>query len=255
MEAQINKPKGVFGASTISQLLAGGTGKTRMNCIIDRALDMLGIKSTYQSEEMRHGIATEAMAYTNVVEPLFTNSIYQSDIYIPINENCGASPDVLIDINDTLDLKCPSFHSFMRGKYGNEQTQKSYKDQVQMQLLATGGTQGILLYYLSKPITCDNADNWENYKFKNFEDCYYYTVLQRDEAIQQSILDAVEKAAPERDKVFDLLCLSEILDFEEIFEKSKEGLMYRKIKEAPNLEYLYRKKIFMYEGEYFYWQN
>ena len=255
MKAQINKPKGVFGASTISQLLAGGTGKTRMNCIIDRALDRMEMRSNYQSAAMTHGIDTEPTAYDNRVKHIFPDSIYQSNIYIPINENCGASPDVLFDINNVLDIKCPELYTFSQQRNNQSSMPKSYREQLQMQLLATKGDTAVLFYYLSRPVTWANGDSWEQYPFENPDDDHFYITIQKDEDFHAVILDAVEKAVPERDMIFDKLCESEVLEFRDFFGLVKNGKMPKKIKEAPSMDYLMKKEIFVFEYEFYYWQS
>lgn len=255
MEGQINKPKGVFGASTISQLLAGGTGKTRMSCILDRALDRMEMRKDFQNSAMIHGVDTEQSAYDNRVKHIFPNSIYQSNIFIPINSECGASPDVLWDINNVLDIKCPTLYTFAQEVHPEKAIPKSYKEQLQMQLLATKGDTAVLFYYLSRPVTWQNGDSWEQYPFESENDDHFYITIQKDEDFHEVILNAVEKAVPERNMIFDKLCESEILEFRDFFGMVKNGKVPKKIKEAPSLEYLMKKDIFIFDSEFYYWQN
>lgn len=255
MEAQVNKPKGVFGASTISQLLAGGTGKTRMSCVIDRALDRMEMRKDFQSADMLHGVDTEPTAYDNRVKHIFPNSIYRSNIFIPINSECGASPDCLFDINNVIDIKCPTLYTFAQQMQDTKSIPKAYKEQLQMQLLATKGDTAVLFYYLSKPVTWQNGDSWEQYEFENPEDDHFYITIQKDEDFHEVILNAVEKAVPERNMIFDKLCQSEVLEFRDFFGMVKNGKVPKKIKEAPSLEYLMKKEIFVFDYDFYYWQN
>jgi hypothetical protein len=245
---QINKPKGVFSASRISELLATGSGKTKQSYIYDICLDILGLKINFENEAMRHGVATEQNAFDDVVSVLFENAVYQSDIYLPINENCGASPDVLIDKN-CLDIKCPTiekFHSY------NWNIPKSYKDQIQMQLLATGGDIGYLLFFLQKPITYDNADSWQDYDFDNFDDNYILKEFKKDEEKQEEILKAVEISTPIKYEMLELLKNAEEVDFKYLCNYARSGGQYAKLKESNNI---LKENIFLFDNQYFFFKN
>ena len=54
--------KGMFTASRIGDLLAGGTGKTKLNYIFDIALDLHGLKKEVSTKAMEHGIVNERSA-------------------------------------------------------------------------------------------------------------------------------------------------------------------------------------------------
>ena len=250
METQVinSKPKGVFSASTISQLLAGGTGKTKQSLIYENCLNILGLKEDFQNEAMRHGIATEENAFEYTVKPLFDNAIYQSNIYIPINENCGATPDVLIG-NDVLDIKCPTlekFHSYLWN------VPKAYKDQLQMQLLATGGEKAYLLFYLSKPVTFDNADTWNEYEFSNFDDNYILKEFNKDNEVQENILKAIEEAVPIRNEILEILMNAPMVDLKYLCDYTKTGGQYAKLKESNNI---LKSDIFRFDDNFYYFKN
>src|SRR5688572_21348496 len=93
-----------FSASRISELLAGGTGKTAQNYILDLALQSLSIKDELSTKATEHGLNNQLYAFEKVVQPLYPGSVWH-DEYIPINEYCGASPDSL-DGNIPTDVKC-----------------------------------------------------------------------------------------------------------------------------------------------------
>jgi hypothetical protein len=242
--------KGYFSASRISDLLAGGTGKTRQSYILDVCLDMLGLKKEFGNAFTEHGINNEIHAFNDVVIKQFPNALLQSDVFITINKNLGASPDVVFsNNNDALDIKCPTLLKFHHYKWN---TLKSYYDQLQTQLLATKGDTAYLLFYLTKPITWDNADNWKEYEFENENDNFFIKSFPKDEKRQEEILDAVEKAVPIRDEMFYKLLTAPIYDFKYLMNYASTGGGYASIKESSNI---LKSNIFRYENEFYYFKN
>lgn len=241
--------KGYFSASRISELLSGGTGKTRQNYIIDVCLDMLGLKKEFSNSSMQHGINNEIIAVEDKVKKIFPNAIYQSNVFIPINDNLGASPDVIFSNNNTLDIKCPTLLKFHSYKWN---TIKAYYDQVQCQLLATKGNIGYLFYFLTKPVTWENGDTWTEYEFENEDDNYFIKVIKKDEKRQEEILKAVNDAVPLRDDIFLKLLQAPEYDFKFINRYVKNGGAYDKIKNAYNV---LNVSIFKYDNEFYYFKN
>ena len=136
-----------FSASRISELLAGGTGKTAQSYILDLSLQSLGIKDELSTPAMKHGIQNQLAGFEAVVKPLYRNAEWH-DEFILINPFCGASPDILNEGNP-MDIKCPFFIDAFIEQINKPPTK--YYQQVQMQMLACKADVGHLIFYLTKP--------------------------------------------------------------------------------------------------------
>lgn len=236
---------GYFTASRITELLAGWKGKTRQSYIYDIALDVLGCKTEISTAAMEHGTNTEALAFEYAVKPLFPTAFLKSDTFVVINENLGCSTDVEFkDSKNVLDIKCPSINGFCKHRHS---TTKGYYDQIQTQLLSTGGETGYLFYYLSKPITWENGDSWTEYEFENFDDNYFIKEIAKDEQRQSEILEAVEKYAPVRDEMVQLLLNARELDFKEFFALNKTTYLPN-LKESNNI---LSEKVVRFENQFY----
>lgn len=242
-----NKPKGVFSASKVANLCSGGTGATRKTYIYEVALDWLGIKKDFQTEAMRHGIATEQTAFEVAVKPKFPDAIFQSDKSIKINDDLYASPDSLIS-SGTVDIKCPQLLGFYTAK--ESEVSKLYQYQVQTQILAVDGSIGYLCYYLQKPIHWDNADTWEDYEFENFDDNHFFKEIPKNEQIQEEILKAVELAVPERNELIEKFVNAKEIEFAELIKNIKSGMRFGKYKESN-----WKQEAFKFENDFYYWKN
>jgi hypothetical protein len=236
---------GMFSASRISELLAGGTGKTRQSYIYDLALDVLDCKPQISTSAMEHGINTEALAFEYAVKPLFPTAFLKSDTFVVINENLGCSTDVeFTDSKNVLDIKCPTINGFCKHRHS---ITKGYYDQIQTQLLSTGGDTGYLLYYLSKPITWENGDSWTEYEFENFDDNYFIKEIPKDNQRQDEILTAVETYAPVRDEMIQLLLNARELDFKEFFALNKTTYL-PSLKESNNI---LKEKVIRFDNQFY----
>ncbi len=221
--------KTTFSASRISELLAGGTGKTASNYILDLAMQSIGISKDLETPAMRHGLVSQKYAFDSVVKPLDEDALWL-DEYIPINDYCGASPDCLM-FGSPADIKC----QFYIDSYV-EQCQKvptKYYQQVQMQMMATGSDKGRLINYLTKPEVW-GSEEWYEYpfplemRFKIFE-------FDKDEEVQERILEEVEKAEPKKQSIIKLLSEAELMDEELFFYEQIGGYAYRKLKDCSNI--------------------
>lgn len=245
---QINKPKGVYSASRISELLAGGSGKTRQSYHIDLCLDILGLKEDFDTAPMKHGRVNEINAF-DYVKIYHHDAVLCSDEYIPINDKCGASPDVILKNKDVIDIKCPSsLYQFHKSKIT---TSKAYHDQIQMQLLSTGGNLGRLFYYLTKPEIW-GSDEWTEYDFENFDDNHYFVEIKKDEKRQKEILEAVERYYPVKMEILDKMKQASEIEFKELNARIKGGKMFAPIKQASNV---LNVDLFKFEDKYFYWYD
>ena len=68
---------------------------------------------SFTTSAMQHGLYSEPDAFHNVIQPVYPNAVYQSDVSILIKD-CGANslvwatPDVVDDVEGiTFDIKCP----------------------------------------------------------------------------------------------------------------------------------------------------
>lgn len=219
-----------FSASRISELLAGGTGKTAQSYILDLAMQSIGLREEFTTPAMTHGIQNQMNGFEKVVKPLFPNAEWH-DEFILINEYCGASPDILND-SSPMDIKCPYYiDTFI------EQINKppsKYFAQVQMQMMACKSDIGRLVFYLTKSEEWGQETEVVEYpfplelRFKIFE-------FTKDEEIQEKILEKVEESQPKKIQMIELLGNAELLSEEQFFYEQMNGFVYRKLQESNNI--------------------
>ncbi len=219
----------LFSASRISELLAGGQGKTAQSYILDLALQTIGIKDDISTPAMKHGIQNQMNAFEQVVKPLRPTAEW-SDEFIHINEYCGASPDIIID-GSPLDVKCPFFIDSYIEQINKPPTK--YFAQVQMQMMACKSKVGRLVFYLTKPEEW-GVEEVSEYpfplalRFKEFE-------FSQDEELQENILKKVEESEPKKKQFIKLLQESELMDEEQFFYEQLNGFAYRKLNDCNNI--------------------
>lgn len=219
-----------FSASRISELLAGGTGKTAQSYILDLALQSIGIKDEMSTPAMKHGIQNQLAGFQTVVKPLFPNAEWH-DEFILINEFCGASPDIL-DSGNPMDIKCPFFIDAFIEQINKPPTK--YYQQVQMQMLACKADVGHLIFYLTKPEEWGQETEVIEYpfplelRFKIFE-------FKKDEEVHDLILKKVEESEPKKQQMIQLLGNAELLDTEQFFYEQMSGYAYRKLSDCNNV--------------------
>lgn len=248
---QHNKERiGKFTASRISELLVVGSGKTRQSYIYDVALESIGIFKTINTAPMQHGKDSEVLAFNFGVKPIFETAFLKSNEFFTINENLGCTTDVeFTDSKNVLDIKCPTIKGFLDAF---NKSPKVYHDQIQTQLIGTGGELGYLFYYLTKPVTWDNGDSWEEYPFDNFDDNIFIRKIKVDESRQYEIIEAANNAAPERDDMTDLLLNAKEIEFNEFFNLHKIGTV-NKVRTHSNI--LNLKEALRYEDEFYYFNK
>lgn len=219
-----------FSASRISELLAGGTGKTANNYILDLALQSLGIKDELSTPAMKHGIQNQLAGFEAVVKPLYPNAEWH-DEFILINPFCGASPDIL-DSGNPMDIKCPFYIDSFLEQINKPPTK--YYQQVQMQMLACKADVGHLIFYLTKPEEWGQETELVEYpfplalRFKIFE-------FKKDEEVHDLILSKVEESEPKKQSMIKLLQDAEIMDSEQFFYEQMSGYAYRKLSDCNNI--------------------
>jgi hypothetical protein len=223
---------GCFSASNISRLMAGGGGATRKSYILEIATEVVvGQRPQLDTAAMKHGIANQMNAFEFVLKPLY-KGVQWVDKYIPINENCGASPDCVWLGNYPIDIKCPfEIDTYLEQI---EKVKPSYFAQIQMQILSVNGEEGALCTYLTKKEEW-GSDTWSEYPLP-LEDRFRVEPIKKDEETCDRILLAVEKAAPERDLYIELLNNATIMDEIEYFYYQMKHNKCRDIKSCSNLE-------------------
>lgn len=230
---------GCFTASSISKLLAGGTGATRKSYIMEVALSALGIKQkNIDTIDTKHGIANQMNAYEFCLKPLY-KGVQWVDRYIPINDNCGASPDCVWLGNYPIDIKCPGHIDTYLEQI--EKVKPSYFYQIQMQIMSVNkdndsrpDQEGALCTYLTKKEEW-GADTWTEYPFA-LEDRFRIAPIKKNDEVCDTILKAVEKAVPERDLLIECLNNAKLMEEEEYFYHQMKHNKYRDIKLCSNLE-------------------
>lgn len=219
----------LFSASRISELLAGGSGKTAQSYCLDLALQEIGIKEEISTPAMKHGIQNQMNAFETVIKPLYPNAEWH-DEFIHINEHCGASPDIL-DKSDPFDVKCPYYIDTFLEQINS--VPKKYYTQVQMQMMACKSDIGRLAFYLTKPEEWGQDECIEypfplELRFKIFE-------FTPDLELQETILAKVDEWQPKKESIVKMLKEAEVIDYEQFFYEQINGYGYRKLADCGNI--------------------
>lgn len=212
--------KGRFTASKISDLLASGTGKTRLNYIFDIASDLVGAKEQITTKAMEHGIVNERTACDILIS--VKGGTYNSDgqggqVFYPINDYLGATPDVVGEYAG--DAKCQyEIYNFIEQ---NEKLPKKYYAQLQCQMMALNVDKGYLINYLTKPEEWGN-DMWEEYPFE-LEERYHIHEVPKDDQMQYEILTKAEENYPLIGLCVEMLLNAQVLNEMEFFYEQLKG--------------------------------
>jgi hypothetical protein len=223
--------KGMFTASRIGDLLAGGTGKTKLNYIFDIALDLHGLKKEVSTKAMEHGIVNERSAIDILISKhggkANLNEVGGQTFY-KVNDKLGATPDALS--SDWVgDAKC-QFNIFNFVEQ-NDKLAKKYYLQVHTQMMALNVNKGYLINYLTKPEQW-GEDNWTEYPFP-LEDRFFIHEIERDESVCMEIIDAVETNHHLIDVAFQMQGSASLMDSDEFFYSQLVGRQrYLKLKEV-----------------------
>lgn len=128
---------GKIGASSMSSVLAKGTGKTRMSYMMKLLAERdTGVPSNnYVNDAMLYGIENEEYA-RNAYEMETGNTVEQVG-FVELNDFVGCSPDALVGDDGLLEIKVPNSDTHL--KYILEdRIPPEYVVQVQTQLWVTG---------------------------------------------------------------------------------------------------------------------
>ena len=238
-----------FSASRVGDLLAGGTGKTRMNYIFELAEASVNAKKNVTTKQMLHGIVNERNAIDILckVRDLVPNTNANGDqIFYPINGYIGATPDA-IGFNAVGDAKCQySIQAFIEQ---NDKLKTAYYYQLQTQMMALKVEQAYLINYLTKPEEFGQED-WEEYPFP-IEQRYYIHEVVKDEKVCDDILTAAEKNFPLIVECSDLLLGATDLHEHTFFNwQMKDKIRFGKLKDTNWLNF--EKEVFRYNNEFYY---
>ena len=170
---------GKFTASKIIDLLGvKGMGLTGETYAIDKAIEQLygEVEEGFTSKDMQRGIDLEPIAFAKFKE-VHPNLNVQNCSFFTYGEHAGASPDGLIDDDAILEIKCPKGKKFFR-LVAEENIDKIYVAQMQMQMLATNRNKAYFFNYLEVN-----------------DKVYHHTIIvERDEDMIELIKERLEQA-------------------------------------------------------------
>lgn len=142
---------GKFTASEIHKLMGiKGLGETGKSYAIEKAIEQLfgDMEENFISFDMQKGIELEPLAFAKFKDLKELDFIEVKNCsFFKICENSGASPDGIVGENDILEIKCPKSNTFFK-LVADEEIDKKYFYQMQMQMLATGGEKAYFFNYL-----------------------------------------------------------------------------------------------------------
>lgn len=187
--------KGRFTASRISELLGvKGLGLTGENYAFEKAVELvygLDEEDSFESFDMKRGIELEPIAFRKFKEIKDLDFIEVKDAYfMPFGENAGASPDGLVGEDESLEIKCPRAYKFFKlVSKGYEAIDKTYIDQMQMQMLCSNSSKTHFFNY----IIFNGAEMWHTIE------------VLRDEKRIELIKDRIIEASKLRDEYVEYL--------------------------------------------------
>lgn len=181
---------GKFTASKIIDLLGiKGLGLTGETYAVERAIEQLfgEVEEGFTSKDMQRGIDLEPTAFAKFVE-VHPNLKVQNCSFFAYGEHAGASPDGLVDEDAILEIKCPKGKKFFR-LVAEENIDKVYIAQMQMQMLATGRNKAYFFNYLELG-----------------DKVYHHTIIvERDEDMIELIKKRLEEAVIIKEDYIKLL--------------------------------------------------
>jgi hypothetical protein len=139
---------GRFTASEITRLLGKLTTKQGQEgfesyCMEKATEAVFGmVEDDYQSFDMLRGVENEPYAFDDFWQIMGEKFIeVKKSGFITYGDHAGASPDGVVGINDSLEIKCPTMANFGKKYLKKEIPEKDF-NQIQMQLLCLGGDKG-----------------------------------------------------------------------------------------------------------------
>lgn len=238
-----------FSASRVGDLMAGGTGKTRLNYIFELAEASVDAKKNITTKQMLHGIVNERNALDILCSKrdLVPNTNENgAQIFYPINGYIGATPDA-IGFDAVGDAKCQySIQTFIEQ---NDKLKTGYFYQLQTQMMALKVDKAYLINYLTKPEEF-GQDDWEEYPFP-IEERYFIHEVVKDEKVCDDILFTAEKNFPLIVQCSDLLMSATELHMVDFFNwQMKDKIRFAKLKDTNWLNF--EKEVFRFNNEFYY---
>lgn len=189
---------GKFTASEITRLLGklstqAGQKAFESYCMEKAIESVYGqIEDDHITFDMQRGIDQEPYAFDKVTEILgqqFKSTGKAS--FVHYGEHAGASPDGIVELSDVIEIKCPKPSTFFKYCLTGEVPDNHY-DQMQMQLLCTGGK---VAYYF-------------NYLLHMGKEYFNLKLIQRDEERIALIKERLELAIERKQQYIAMLSTS-----------------------------------------------
>lgn len=245
---QNNERLRMFTASRISDLLAGGAGKSKLNYIFDIASEAVGAKVEISTKQMEHGKINERTA-VDILCSIYGGSpnisTDGSQTFYKVNDKLGATPDA-IGMDWSGDAKCQyTIHNFISA---NDVLPKKHLCQVQAQMMSLKVDTGFLINYLTKPEEW-GEELWEEYPFP-VKDRYHVHEIKTDKQIQYEILQAVELYYPFIGLCEQMIGAANMIDAVTFFGMQMyEGKRFLKLKDTnwPTNE----REVLRYENSFY----
>jgi putative phage-type endonuclease len=143
----------------------------------------------FQSYDMQRGVELEPLAFNCFKDLMSMDFVEVSKAdFIEIDANSGGSPDGIVGENEPLEIKCPKSDTFFKVVLTDEIDQKYY-DQMQFQMIATGGNQAhYFVYYIH-----------------NGKEMYHHIKVARDENRIELMKDRINQIVEKRDQFIEIL--------------------------------------------------
>ena len=187
--------EGRFTASRISELLGvKGLGLTGESYAFEKACELVyGVdeEENFESFDMKRGTELEPIAFRKFKElkELEFLNVQETSFFV-FGENVGASPDGLVGQDAILEIKCPrSVKFFKLVAKGIEVVDKTYLDQMQMQMLCTNS----------------KCCHFFNYIIFKGQEMWHEIIVERDEKRIDLIKERIIEATKLRDEFVEYL--------------------------------------------------
>lgn len=241
--------KVTFSASKVGDLMAGGTGKTRLNYIFELAEASVDAKKNVTTKQMLHGIVNErnALDILCTMRGLTPNTNENGDqIFYPINDFIGATPDA-IGFDAVGDAKCQySIGNFIEQC---DKLKSGYFYQLQTQMMALKVDKAFLINYLTRPEEF-GQDDWKEYEI-DIQDRFYIHEVDKDEKVCDDILASAEKNYPLILECIELLkSAKELNEIDFFYVQLKNKIRFGKLKDTNWVNF--DKPIFRFNNEFYY---
>jgi putative phage-type endonuclease len=187
--------EGRFTASRIGELLGiKGLGLTGENYAFEKACELVyGIdeEENFETFDMKRGTELEPIAFRKFKElKEFDFLDVKEATFFPLGDSAGASPDGLVNEDAILEIKCPRSTKFFKlVAQGKDAIDKSYLDQMQMQMLCT------------KSEHC----HFFNYIIFKGKEMWHEIIIERDEERIELIKKRIQEATILRDEFVSYL--------------------------------------------------